>query len=152
MCKRKALQVRAVADCFRSFVIWLISWQRKTKLAKVKEDLEAKNATEQRLREELQEEKTGRETTEERTNLLQEISKKEERLRKVDEELARFAEFDPEEMKRLEYNIKKVRESVNRWVDNIFNCESWASKKFSMEKKDFCRQFGIPADLDYIEG
>lgn len=150
--QKKALQAGVVANCFRSLVIWFMSWQRKHKLAKLKEDLEAKNVAEQRLREELQQEKVGRETTDERTNLIQEISKKEERLRKIDEELARFAEFDPEEMKKLQYNIKKVRESANRWVDNIFNCESWASKKFSMERKDFGRQFGIPADLDYIEG
>lgn len=70
----------------------------------------------------------------------------------MNDELARFAEFDPEEMQKLEDNIKKVRECTNRWVDNIFNCQSWASKKYYMEKRDFDRQFGVPAELDYIEG
>lgn len=125
--------------------------QRKTKLSNIKEELAAALMKGTRLQEELQQEKIGREKTEERTALLEAIAEKEDRLKKVTDELARFAEFDPLEMTKLEDNIKKTRQCANRWVDNIFNCQSWASKKFGMERKDFDRQFGIPSELDYVE-
>lgn len=72
-------------------------------------------------------------------------------MEEIELELARFAEFDPDEMKKLEQNIDRAREAANRWVDNIFNCQSWAAKTFSMDKKDFEAQFGIPTELDYLE-
>lgn len=106
---------------------------------------------EKRLAEAVEQQSVGRETTEERTQLIADISNQEARLEKVDAELARFAEFDPEEIKKLEERVKCAREAANRWVDNIFNCQSWISKKFNIERKDLCNQFGIPAELDYIE-
>lgn len=108
-------------------------------------------ADQQRLEKELEQESVGREATEDRTKLLEEITKKESRLDQVDSDLARFAEFDPEEIKKLEESTKKIREATNRWVDNIFNCQAWISKQFNIDKKDFSAQFGIPAELDYIE-
>lgn len=70
---------------------------------------------------------------------------------KIDEELAKFAEFDPEEMDKVKQNTVIAKEAANRWIDNVFNVQSWANKTFMMEKKDFATQFGISEDLDYFE-
>ena len=75
----------------------------------------------------------------------------EEDVKEVDKQLERFAEFDPEEMQQLKEQTTKLKECANRWVDNVFNCQSWAQKTFSMEKKAFNAQFEIPDELDYIE-
>lgn len=125
--------------------------QRKAKLAKLREDLEHKQAEEQKLQQQLDQAQMGREDSDERSNLIAEIARKEAKLEEIELELARFIEFDPDEMQKLEQNIKKAHESANRWVDNIFNCQSWASKTFNMDKKDFDAQFGIPTELDYLE-
>lgn len=93
----------------------------------------------------------GREETDERASLLKELSEVEESVKNVDSELERFAEFDTDEMQKIKDSTVKVKEAVNRWVDNIFNCQSWAQKTFNMEKKDFDVQFGIPEELDYVE-
>lgn len=106
---------------------------------------------EQQLQQQLEEASIGREESEERTRLLEEIACKENKIIEIDVELSRFAEFDPEEMMKLEANVSKAREAANRWVDNIFNCQSWAARTFNMEKKDFDTQFGIPTELDYLE-
>ncbi len=40
--------------------------------------------------------------------------------------------------------------AVNRWTDNIFNIKSWCKNKFSMEESALDKNFGIPADMDYL--
>lgn len=106
---------------------------------------------EKKLTQEISDMQKGRETSEERTELMLKLSNQESKVKDLDTQLARFSEFDPEEMQKLQENTLKAREAANRWVDNIFNCQSWAQKTFSMLKKDFDAQFGIPSDLDYIE-
>lgn len=125
--------------------------QRKAKLAKLRENLDQKEIEEQKLRQQLDQAQMGREVSDERSNLVAQIAQKEAKIEEFELELARFAEFDPDEMKKLEHNIERAREATNRWVDNIFNCQSWAGKTFGMDKKDFDTQFGIPTELDYLE-
>lgn len=103
------------------------------------------------LKKEIEQLEKGREETEERADTLKQLSDLEANVSKIDQELARFAEFDPEEMDKLKKNTIVARGAANRWVDNIFNCQSWAQKTFCMVKKDFDSQFGIPEELDYIE-
>jgi len=41
--------------------------------------------------------------------------------------------------------------AVNRWTDNIFNIKSWCKKnKFAMEESALDKNFGFPADMDYL--
>ena len=45
-------------------------------------------------------------------------------------------------------------ESLNStpiFQDNIGNVKSWCSRKFNMDPAALDKQFGIPADLDYVE-
>jgi len=43
-------------------------------------------------------------------------------------------------------------EAANRWTDNVFCIRSWCQKRFSVEAKDFDKQFGISEDFDYLQG
>lgn len=125
--------------------------QRRVKLEELKNDIAAKQSEEEELTKTIEELEKGREETEERMQILARVEQQEARLKEVDTELARFAEFDPEEIEKMSADTVKIREAVNRWIDNIFNCQSWASNKFGMEKKQLAAQFDIPEDLDYIE-
>lgn len=106
---------------------------------------------EQQLDEEIEKLEVGREETDERNETLGRIEELTKSICVIDNELERFAEFDPEEMEKVKENTKAAKEAANRWIDNIFNLQSWANKTFMMEKKDFSTQFGIPEDLDYME-
>lgn len=103
------------------------------------------------LDEELAELRQGREESEERTEALQKIETLEAQVKKLDTELARFAEFDPEEIERTKAQTDKLKQGVNRWVDNVFNVQSWIVRTFGMDKREFSTQFDIPEDLDYVE-
>lgn len=125
--------------------------QKKAKLAALQEEVRQAEAEEKRLAAEVEELCVGREDTEERTDTLAKLRKLEGDVDQVESELAKFAEFDPEEVEKTRGNTRGAKEATNRWIDNVFNVQSWASKTFGMERKDFQAQFGIPDELDYIE-
>lgn len=128
-----------------------ISQKKKTTRGMLQVSLENKKKEEKDFNKMIEQAKIGREKTDQREQLLKEIAKKEKKIEELDVCLARFQEFDPEQMSKLEDDIKQIRQATNRWVDNIFNCQSWVCKKFVMDKKDFDAQFQIPTDLDYLE-
>lgn len=113
-------------------------------MAKAEED-------ERALDKELDELRKGREESEERTEMLQKVEALEAQVKKLDTELARFAEFDPEEIERTKAQTVKIKQAVNRWVDNVFNVQSWIVRTFGMDKREFNTQFEIPEELDYVE-
>lgn len=94
---------------------------------------------------------TGREETEEHAELLRAIAAGNARVAAADAELGRFAEFDPDHVEKINGSMTAVRDAANRWTDNLFCCQSWIVDKFSIERAVFCKQFDVPADLDYLE-
>lgn len=87
----------------------------------------------------------------ERTELLQNVAKKEELCQQLSEELEHFKECDPEVLEKMRKETKIAHEAANRWTDNIFTIKSWCTKKFGVEEKTIDKNFGIPEDFDYIE-
>lgn len=142
--------------CGVQTVFWALpseaSQKRHATLHNLQQAVEHKTTEKAKLAKEVEKLEQGREDTQERRHLLEQISQLEKRKKELDVQLNRFAEFDPEEMERLKEHTRIARESTNRWVDNIFNCQSWAVNKFYMDKRDFSKQFGIPEELDYLEG
>jgi Leucine zipper with capping helix domain len=94
---------------------------------------------------------SGREATDEHGALLDAIAAKKARVAKLDQELERFAEFDPDHVQKINESMRPVRDAANRWTDNLFCCQSWIVEKFSIERSEFCKQFEVPPDLDYLE-
>lgn len=110
-----------------------------------------KESTLTRLKDTLTELQNGREESEERDKQLESLVARQKRLKELNEELSRFAEFDPEHVESLNKNMSRVKDAANRWTDNVFCCQSWAVSKFGLERSEFQSNFGIPDDLDYLE-
>ncbi|XP_077965427.1 meiotic nuclear division protein 1 homolog isoform X4 [Gasterosteus aculeatus] len=78
----------------------------------------------------------GREDTEERGALLKELQALKEERTRLQAELEKYRECDPE-----------VIEDMN----NVFAIKSWTKKKFSFDDSRIDKAFGIPEDFDYMD-
>ncbi|XP_076162203.1 meiotic nuclear division protein 1 homolog [Ptiloglossa arizonensis] len=105
----------------------------------------------QKLKEACVKEKIGKEDTEERQLLLQELEElkaKEDQLKK---QIAKFSDADPEAIAKLGEKAQEYKDATNVWTDNIFAIQSWCKNKFDISKETLNKQFNIPNDLDYKE-
>jgi predicted nuclease with TOPRIM domain len=113
-------------------------------LANMKSSLEELQATQAALSE-------GREENDERAQMeieLKQIVEEEERL---EGELQKFIDFDPEHVEEMEKKAGVAFDAANRWTDNVFNVITWLKNKLNMESRDLRAQFQIPDDFDYVE-
>lgn len=117
----------------------------------MKEDLASGKKKLAALKKSVADLEVGREESDDRTQLLEKLESLKGKVSTIDSGLARFSDFDPQSITKMKDSTVTVKESANRWTDNIFNCQSWATAKFNMERKAFSRQFEIPDDLDYLE-
>ena len=117
----------------------------------LKKEVKEKEEKLEKLKDTREEEKVGREDTEERRQLLTTIAEKQNKLDEMRKELQKHAEFDPDLYDSLAESTKVAQNAVTRWTDNIFQLESWIRNKFNMERKDFYQRFQIPEDIDYLE-
>ena len=95
--------------------------------------------------------KSGREDTPERRALLEEFEGLRAKRARLANEIALRADQDPELLKAIDEDTNIAYAAANRWTDNIFNIKTWAVKKHNMAPSDFNKNFGVPADLDYVE-
>ncbi|KAJ1359768.1 Meiotic nuclear division protein 1 [Parelaphostrongylus tenuis] len=100
---------------------------------------------------ELKKQRKGKEDSEERTELLNSFANLQEEEKTLSEQLAQYAEYDPEAIAQVKLRTEKTREDANRWTDNIFSIKKWCKTKFGMDEKILDQQFDIPEDMDYIE-
>ncbi|XP_015182578.1 PREDICTED: meiotic nuclear division protein 1 homolog [Polistes dominula] len=105
----------------------------------------------QKLKEECIKEQAGREDTEERRNLLQQIQLLKEKENELKSQIAKLSEVDPEVIEQMAKRAQMFKEGTNVWTDNIFSIQSWCKQKFGIAEADLNKQFGIPEDLDYKE-
>ncbi|XP_023320790.1 meiotic nuclear division protein 1 homolog [Eurytemora carolleeae] len=128
------------------------SANRKRKLDKLQEQLNTVEKKAKLSEKDLNSAASGREDTEERKDILDRLNEAEKKNKELKENLAQYADNDPEVLKQMEVESKKALESVNRWTDNIFSLQEWIKKKFpSISQAEFNKQFNIPEDLDYIQ-
>ncbi|XP_074643159.1 meiotic nuclear division protein 1 homolog [Tubulanus polymorphus] len=99
----------------------------------------------------LNKEKIGKEDTDNRGAILEQLAAKKQRLDEITKELDRFKECDPEVLEQMKEEILTAKEAANRWTDNVFSIKSWIKKKFSFEESVIDKQFGIPEEFDYVE-
>ncbi|KAJ2606035.1 Meiotic nuclear division protein 1 [Coemansia sp. RSA 1804] len=92
----------------------------------------------------------GREQTEERKLLMEELADVEARWEAQNSELQQFKECDPALMALKKKQAAVAKEAANRWTDNIFIMQSWARDKFNMETENFNKYFDVPNDLDSV--
>ena len=94
----------------------------------------------------------GREESDERTELLEELTSLKEKKASLEAEIQKYKDSDPELIETLKKEIELSKQSANRWTENIFSLHSWIQKKFpSIEISNLNKQFGIPEDIDYVD-
>ncbi|KAJ8042641.1 Meiotic nuclear division protein 1-like [Holothuria leucospilota] len=93
----------------------------------------------------------GRESTDNREEILMKLSEKEALHSKLQAELEMYKEIDPEVLDQIKQQTVVAQEAANRWTDNVFSIKSWCKKKFGMEEKLLNKQFGISEDFDYVD-
>ncbi|XP_054879085.1 meiotic nuclear division protein 1 homolog isoform X3 [Poeciliopsis prolifica] len=95
--------------------------------------------------------KVGREGTKERSSLLKQLQSLREERMKLQAELEKYRECDPDVIKAMRKSNVVAREAVSRWTDNVFAIKSWTKKKFSFDDSRINNAFGIPEDFDYMD-
>ncbi|KAK3781657.1 hypothetical protein RRG08_043569 [Elysia crispata] len=127
------------------------SQNRKRKIDELESkltDLEKKKKT---VSEALAKAKEGKEESEERNEVLEELEKRQTEKASIEAELEKFKECDPEVLEAVKKQMGQAKEAANRWTDNIFATKSWIKSKFSFEESAIDKQFEIPPDFDYID-
>ncbi|XP_076686468.1 meiotic nuclear division protein 1 homolog [Andrena cerasifolii] len=105
----------------------------------------------QKLKDICVKEKVGKENTEERQTLLQELEELKAEEDQLTKQIAKFSDVDPVVVAQLAEKAQKHKDATNLWTDNIFAIQSWCKNKFDISKECLNKQFHIPDDLDYIE-
>uniref|UniRef100_S4RJM3 Leucine zipper with capping helix domain-containing protein n=1 Tax=Petromyzon marinus TaxID=7757 RepID=S4RJM3_PETMA len=91
---------------------------------------------------------------EERAELLQELARLRSYKEKLQAELDKHRECDPEVVSGLRKENEIAKDAANRWTvsaDNVFSIKSWAKRRFGLEEDQLDKSFGIPEEFDYIE-
>ncbi|XP_072163372.1 meiotic nuclear division protein 1 homolog [Diadema setosum] len=124
---------------------------RKRKIQDLTSQLEESEKKRKMLEKTAAKATVGKEESDDRTKLLATLSEKESENSRLDAELARYRECDPEVLEEVKQQTLVAKDASNRWTDNVFSIKSWCKKKFSLEEKVIDKQFGIPEDFDYID-
>ncbi|KAK0137411.1 Meiotic nuclear division protein 1 [Merluccius polli] len=95
--------------------------------------------------------KVGRQDTNKREALLKELQVLREEQAKLQAELEKYRECDPEVIEEMRKSNNTAKQAVDRWTDNIFSIKSWAKRKFSFDDSRIDKAFGIPEDFDYMD-
>ncbi|XP_063064359.1 meiotic nuclear division protein 1 homolog [Engraulis encrasicolus] len=93
----------------------------------------------------------GRQDTEDRAVLLQQLNELKEQRTKLKSELEKYRECDPEVVEQMRQENVNAKEAVSRWTDNVFAIKSWAKRKFAFDDSRINKAFGIPEDFDYMD-
>ncbi|GIY04044.1 meiotic nuclear division protein 1 homolog [Caerostris extrusa] len=103
------------------------------------------------LDKQLAEAKCGREDSDKRSKVLEELSEHKKAVKDVKEKIEKYKDCDPQVLEEVKKQIEISKEAANRWTDNIFAIKSWCKNKFYIEDSVMNKQFGISEELDYIE-
>ncbi|KAJ2158216.1 Meiotic nuclear division protein 1 [Coemansia sp. RSA 552] len=124
--------------------------KRRTKKAELEKEVGRMQQKQGELKESLKQEQLGREQTEERASLVEELAEIEGRWSAQHEELQKFKECDPVLMNQKRDEARVAQDAANRWTDNIFILQSWLRDKFAMDVAQINKFFDIPDDLDSV--
>ncbi|KAJ1946373.1 Meiotic nuclear division protein 1, partial [Linderina macrospora] len=124
--------------------------KRRNKIADLEKDIGQIDTKIDALGSSIEKAQFGREQTDERAALTEELAEVEARWSSQQEELQQFKECDPELMNQRRKETVVAQDAANRWTDNIFIIQGWTRDKFNMETSQFNKAFGIPDDLDSV--
>ncbi|KAJ1921661.1 Meiotic nuclear division protein 1 [Mycoemilia scoparia] len=129
----------------------MLNIDTQIKLEELEKELDQQKQRNEDLQKKIEKATEGREETDERKELLEELGKLEAQLTADSAELEKFRECDPVMLRQKQADTNTAKEAANRWTENIFNLQSWVSNKFGVSTADFNKNFGIPEDLDTVD-
>ncbi|XP_020103587.1 meiotic nuclear division protein 1 homolog isoform X2 [Ananas comosus] len=98
--------------------------------------------------------KKGREESDERVAALEELKAVELQHKKLNEELACYADNDPAALEALKNAIEIAHSAANRWTDNVFTLQQWCSTTFPQAKEqldNMYKEAGLTEDFEYLQ-
>ena len=124
--------------------------RRKVQEAKITAEIQAQEEELANLEKEIRELEPGREPSPERDQLDQEIGEFQRQIDEIHKEAAKYKQWDPETLKKLQHHSEIALIAANRWTDNICSLRSYCEKQFGKPKKEVNQIFDIPEDFDYL--
>ena len=124
---------------------------RRNKINQLEQEVKKQTSIQTDLESSIEAAKVGREDSEDRTVVLQELASLEAEASKLSAALQQYKELDPDLFDQKKKELQLAKEAANRWTDNIFSLQTYCGNKFGISKADFDSQFEIPDDFDYVE-
>eukprot|EP00170_Pyropia_yezoensis_P000556 contig_2793_g557 len=158
--KRKGIVFQSVKEVLQSLVddgmVSSDKCGKRARVAVLEEEVKSNEAASERLESQLAAMKaarTGRDLEGDngRDAFLKQLASDEQAVAALTAQVAEQAASDPERLRELATATTTAREAANRWTDNVDTLRRYVSDKFGMDSADFARQFGVPADMEYLE-
>ncbi len=92
----------------------------------------------------------GKESSPARDELTVRLSAAQTRHAALMSELASMREMDPAAFAENKRQLLVARMAADRWTDQIMTLQSHCANAFGVARSDFCTQFEIPEDMDYL--
>uniref|UniRef100_A0A0B6Z7W0 Meiotic nuclear division protein 1 homolog n=1 Tax=Arion vulgaris TaxID=1028688 RepID=A0A0B6Z7W0_9EUPU len=127
------------------------SQNRKRKMDDLEAQLKELGNKKQQLLEASKKAKLGKEKSDEREEVLEELNKRRLEREEILKELEKYKDSDPEVLKQINEESNTAKDAANRWTDNIFSTKAWIKNKFCLDDSVVDNTFGISSDLDYLE-
>ncbi|TPX33711.1 hypothetical protein SmJEL517_g03420 [Synchytrium microbalum] len=121
---------------------------RKNKLNDLEAELNAIRARNSDIMALVEKAKYGREESESRANLLQELLAAETLRSDNLAELQAYKDSDPVLLEAKAKAATNAKNAANRWTENMFMLQSYCSNNFNLDPRDFASQFGLPEEFD----
>lgn len=127
----------------------------RVKRAALEEELSSAKKRQKELEKQKSSAASSREDTETRQDNLAALGRLEEEHSALSEELGKYRDNDPEYFEQLKNAVIYTHEAANRWTDNIFQLQKWATQKFdgdSTKVMDGFKSLGCDLEgLDYLD-
>lgn len=123
----------------------------RTELARLQKALEEQTNFIEKTTSRIEELRTGREETEERSSLIKE---KLDLQVKLEEQRGVFRDLlknDPDVAQKLRDYTEIAKQEANLWTDNIFCLQKYMLTKLHMDKKTVTTMLGTSGNFDYLE-
>ncbi|EFO65101.1 Mnd1 [Giardia lamblia P15] len=123
----------------------------RTELARLQKALEEQINFIDKATARIEELKTGREETEERSSLLKEKLALQVRLEEQRSTFRDLLKNDPDVAQKLREYTDIAKQEANLWTDNIFCLQKYMLTKLQLDKKTVSAALGITGEFDYLE-
>ncbi|KCZ81108.1 hypothetical protein H312_01474 [Anncaliia algerae PRA339] len=87
----------------------------------------------------------------EREVLINEYEKLKEKENEFINELKQYEKCDPVVFNEKKLKIISIKNDINKYIDYIYELQSYCSNKFNMDTSTFNQNFNIPEDMDYVQ-